>query len=149
MLDWIVILLSAALSVVLPVAIIYVRQTVKTQRQDVINDLSAIFEPEHGRAGREQIIPSFEFVKFKYSVAETTSLDQSNGQPTGRKAATPDRDFSKTMFVVSSIPLMAVLFALGVVAFGALLTLVARNHGALGWVKQFPVFTPKGSDAIE
>ena len=41
MLDWIVILLSAALSVVLPVAIIYVRQTVKSQRQDVINDLAA------------------------------------------------------------------------------------------------------------
>jgi len=149
MLDWIVILLSAALSILLPVAIIYVRQTVKSQRQDVINDLAAIFEPEHGRAGREQIIPSFEFVKFKYSVAEPPSLDHGNGQPTGRKAATPDRDFSKTMFVVSSIPLMAVLFALGVVAFGALLTLVARNHGALGWVKQFPVFTPKGSDAIE
>jgi hypothetical protein len=148
MLDWIVILLSAALSVVLPVAIIYVRQTVKTQRQDVINDLAAIFEPGHGRAGREQIIPSFEFVKFKYSVAEAPSLDHGNGQQTG-KAAAPDRDFSKTMFVVSSIPLMAVLFALGVVAFGALLTLVARNHGALGWVKQFPVFTPKGSDAIE
>lgn len=148
MLDWIVILLSAALSILLPVAIIYVRQTVKSQRQDVINDLAAIFEPEHGRAGREQIIPSFEFVKFKYSVAEAPSLDRGNGVRTA-KAATPDRDFSKTMFVVSSIPLMAVLFALGVVAFGALLTLVARNHGALGWVKQFPVFTPKGSDAIE
>jgi hypothetical protein len=148
MLDWIVIVLSAALSIVLPVAIIYVRQTVKTQRQDVINDLAAIFEPEHGRAGREQIIPSFEFVKFKYSVAEAPSLDHGNGQRTG-KAATPDRDVSKTMFVVSSIPLMAVLFALGVVAFGALLTLVARNQGALGWGKQFPVFTPRGSDAIE
>src|SRR3954470_2406253 len=146
MLDWIVILLSAALSVLLPVAIIYVRQTVKSQRQDVINDLAAIFEPGHGRAGREQIIPSFEFVKFKYSVAESPPL--ADGQQTV-KAAKPDRDFSKTMFVVSSIPLMAVLFALGVVAFGALLTLVARNHGALGWVKQFPVFTPKGSDAIE
>jgi hypothetical protein len=148
MLDWIVIVLSAALSIVLPVAIIYVRQTVKTQRQDVINDLAAIFEPEHGRAGREQIIPSFEFVKFKYSVAEAPSLDHGNGQRTG-KAATPDRDVSKTMFVVSSIPLMAVLFALGVVAFGALLTLVARNQDALGWGKQFPVFTPRGSDAIE
>src|SRR3954453_4230812 len=114
MLDWIVILLSAALSVLLPVAIIYVRQTVKSQRQDVINDLAAIFEPGHGRAGRagrEQIIPSFEFVKFKYSVADAPPLDQGNAQQ-GGKAATPDRDFSKTMFVVSSIPLMAVLFAL-------------------------------------
>jgi hypothetical protein len=140
MLDWVVILLSAALSVVLPVAIIYVRQTVKTQRQDVINDLAAIFEPEHGRPGREQIIPSFEFVKFKYSVAEAPPLDHGNGQPTGGKAVTPDRDFSKTMFVVSSIPLMAVLFALGVVAFGALLTLVMHDPKTLKWVPNIPAF---------
>lgn len=139
MLDWIVILLSAALSVVLPVAIIYVRQTVKSQRQDVINDLAAIFEPGHGRAGREQIIPSFEFVKFKYSVADVPSLDQGNG-PQGGKAATPDRDFSKTMFVVSSVPLMAVLFALGVVAFGALFTLVMHDPKTLKWVPNIPGF---------
>jgi hypothetical protein len=149
--DWIVILLSAALSIVLPVAIIYVRQTVKSQRQDVINDLAAIFEPGHGRAGREQIIPSFEFVKFKYSVAEAPSLDQGNGQPTRGKAATPDRDFSKTMFVVSSIPLMAVLFALGVVAFGALLTLVMHDPKTLKWVPNVPAFIVKENkvDALD
>lgn len=148
MLGWIVIVLSAALSIVLPVAIIYVRQTVKTQRRDVINDLAAIFEPKQRELGREQIIPSFEFVKFKYSVPDNPGA-AAEGHPPPHRRAAPERDFSKTMFVVSSVPLMAVLFALGVVAFGALITLAARNHGALGWVKQFPVFTPKGSEAIE
>ncbi|MEA2884119.1 MAG: hypothetical protein QOH32_3375 [Bradyrhizobium sp.] len=148
MLGWIVILLSAALSIVLPVAIIYVRQTVKTQRRDVISDLATIFEPKSHDAGRERIIPSFEFVKFKYFVADDPAAPvQQPGLP--HRRAPPERDFSKTMFVVSSVPLMAVLFALGVVAFGALITLAARNHAALGWVKQFPVFTPKGSDAID
>ena len=70
MLDWIVILLSAALSILLPVAIIYVRQTVKTQRRDVISDLAVIFEPRQPDIGHDQIIPSFDFVKFKYSVPD-------------------------------------------------------------------------------
>jgi hypothetical protein len=140
MLDWIVILLSAALSVALPVAIIYVRQTVKTQRQDVINDLAAIFEPRESQAGREHIIPSFEFVKFKYSVPDDPAeLAQEQAvQRRAAKAVAPERDFSKTMFVVASLPLMAVLFALGVVAFGALITLVMGELKALNWVPSFP-----------
>jgi hypothetical protein len=138
MLDWIVILLSAALSILLPVAIIYVRQTVKSQRQDVINDLAAIFEPGHGRAGREQIIPSFEFVKFKYSVPDDPN-DPADERPVHKRRATaPERDFSKTMFVVASLPLMVVLFALGVVAFGALITLLTGELKTLAWVSSFP-----------
>lgn len=140
MLDWIVILLSAALSIVLPVAIIYVRQTVKTQRRDVIGDLAKIFEPKPREAGREQIIPSFEFVKFKYSVPDgpaAPAAPEEQPSPLHRRPA-PDRDFSKTMFVVSSIPLMAVLFVLGVVAFGALITLVMGDQKTLSWVPSFP-----------
>src|ERR1044072_1942039 len=128
--DWIVILLSAALSIVLPVAIIYVRETVKTQRRDVINDLAAIFEPKQHEFGREQIIPSFEFVKFKYSVPDDPGAPADGHQPPHRRAA-PERDFSRTMFVVSSIPLMGVLFVLGVVAFGALVTLLAGPPDSL------------------
>jgi hypothetical protein len=153
MLDWMVILLSAALSVALPVAIIYVRQTVKSQRQDVISDLVAIFEPkDHRELGREQIIPSFEFVKFKYSVPDDP------GKPAGQdaahqrpaKAAAPERDFSKTMFVVSSLPLMVVLFALGVVAFGALITLVMGELKTLSWwVPHFPTAFVLKEDKVD
>jgi hypothetical protein len=143
MLDWLVILLSAALSVALPVAIIYVRQTVKTQRQDVINDLVAIFEPKENKVGREHIIPSFEFVKFKYSVPEDPDeLAREHAVlPRAAKAMVPERDFSKTMFVVASLPLMMVLFALGVVAFGALITLVMGELTTLKWLPSVPAFS--------
>jgi hypothetical protein len=145
MLDWIVILLSAALSVALPVAIIYVRQTVKAQRQDVINDLAAIFEPKESGVSHEHILPSFEFVKFKYSVPDDPdALAQEQAvQRRAAKAATPERDFSKTMFVVASLPLMVVLFALGVVAFGAVITLVMGAPDTLKWVPNFPAFSVK------
>jgi hypothetical protein len=140
MLDWIVILLSAGLSIALPVAIIYVRQTVKTQRQDVINDLAAIFEPKDSQASREHIIPSFEFVKFKYSVPDDPNelAQEQAAQRRAVRATAPERDFSKTMFVVASLPLMVVLFALGVVAFGALIILVMGELKALHWVPRFP-----------
>jgi hypothetical protein len=145
MLDWLVILLSAALSVALPVAIIYVRQTVKTQRQDIINDLAAIFEPKESQASREHIIPSFEFVKFKYSVPDDPDelAQEQAAQRRAARATAPERDFSKTMFVVASLPLMVVLFALGVVAFGAVITLVMGAPDTLKWVPNFPAFSVK------
>jgi hypothetical protein len=146
MLDWLVILTSAALSVALPVAIIYVRQTVKTQRQDVINDLAAIFEPKESQAGREYIIPSFEFVKFKYSVPDDPNAPAEERPVHKRGATAPERDFSKTMFVVASVPLMLVLFALGVVAFGALITLVMGPPDTLKWVPNFPAFSLKENE---
>jgi hypothetical protein len=140
MLDWIVILTSAGLSIALPVAIIYVRQTVKTQRQDVINDLAAIFEPKDSQASREHIIPSFEFVKFKYSVPDDPNelAQEQAAQRRVVRATAPERDFSKTMFVVASMPLMVVLFALGLIAFGAVITLVMGELTALNWVSKFP-----------
>lgn len=149
--DWIVILLSAALSIVLPVVIIYVRQTVKSQRRDVINDLAAIFEPKQRDAGREQIIPSFEFVKFKYSVPDNAGVPSPEHAVVHRRTTAPDRDFSKTMFAVASIPLMAVLFALGVVAFGALVTLVMHDPKTLKWVPNVPAFILKENkvDALD
>jgi hypothetical protein len=142
--DWIVIGLAAALSIVLPVAIIYVRQTVKAQRRDVINDLAAIFEP--GKPGCEQIIPSFEFVKFKYSIPcdpdETAAAHAAHRRP-----PQPEGDFSKTMFVVSSFPLMLVLFALGLVAFTALISLVGEPK-ALRWMPSLPGGFSKDGDKI-
>jgi hypothetical protein len=149
MLDWIVILLSAALSVALPVAIIYVRQTVKTQRQDVINDLAAIFEPKESQAGREHIIPSFEFVKFKYSVPDDPNEPVDERPVHKRRATAPERDFSKTMFVVASLPLMVVLFALGVVAFGALITLLTGELKTLAWVSSFPTAFRMAESKVE
>jgi hypothetical protein len=55
------------LAVLLPVILILIRQTVKHQRQEVIKDLAAVFDLPTN-APIERLIPSFEFVKFKYFV---------------------------------------------------------------------------------
>jgi hypothetical protein len=105
---WVVFSLSAALSFLLPVSIIAVRQTVKRQRQGVIRDLEKVFE---GKA--EQIIPSFEFVKFKYFV------DHSIQGPSHKDTPIP-------ILFLSSIPLVLILFCLGAFAFNFLIALVLR-----------------------
>jgi hypothetical protein len=132
LLAMLVIFLSAALSILLPVAIIAVRQTVKSQRQEVIRDLEAVFErPGEG----ERIIPSFEFVKFTYF------LDQDSPPRGDRKRAA--QDFSITVLVISSIPLMLLLFCLGVVAFAALLYLALEDLRPLPLVPNFIKSEPK------
>jgi hypothetical protein len=107
--QWVVFSLSAALSFLLPVAIIAVRQTVKRQRQGVIRDLEKVFE-----AKAEQIIPSFEFVKFKYFV------DHSIQGPSHKDTPIP-------ILFLSSIPLVLILFCLGAFAFNALIALVLEQ----------------------
>lgn len=57
--------ISLFLSVVIPLMFIFIRQTVKFHRQEVIKDLSDFFTTP-GRPGASPMIPSFEFVKFKY-----------------------------------------------------------------------------------
>ncbi|MBY5635221.1 hypothetical protein HFO39_10585 [Rhizobium leguminosarum] len=65
------------LSLVVPVIVIAIRQTVKLHRGEIIQDLAAVFhsakEPES-----ERLIPSFEFVKFKYFVP--TGLERGQRQ---------------------------------------------------------------------
>ena len=124
MADYLVIFLSGALSIILPVAIIAIRQTVKIQRQEVIKDLEATFGPKDSNS--ERIIPSFEFVKFKYFIP---SPDMSNG--------TISQDFPAYILIISSIPLMLVLFCLGLVAFGALISLVLGDRYPLTFIPNF------------
>ena len=64
---------AAAIGVLLPVCIIFMRQSVKLQRQQVIKDLEYIFHRPHSE-GRDQVIPSFEFVKFKYFMNSKTNI---------------------------------------------------------------------------
>lgn len=66
---------SIFLSLVAPIIVIAIRQTVKLHRGEIIQDLAAVFhsatEPES-----ERLIPSFEFVKFKYFVQTATERGQ-------------------------------------------------------------------------
>jgi hypothetical protein len=74
-LDPLSVVVSALLSLVVPIIVIAIRQTVKLHRGEIIQDLASVFhsakEPEAGR-----MIPSFEFVKFKYFVDSGTDRGQ-------------------------------------------------------------------------
>lgn len=108
--DWLVTTLSAVLSLLLPIAIIAIRHTVKRQRQEIIKDLEGTFRMDHAAHGREGIVPSLEFVKFKYFLKKTESEERRNS------------DFPLWSFAIASLPLILALFVFGVVAFSALLT---------------------------
>jgi hypothetical protein len=127
MADYLAIFLSASLSILLPMAIIAIRQTVKAQRQEIIKDLEATFGPSDD-SNREQIIPSFEFVKFKYFIARPDPQNGTSEKP---------QDFPVYTLVIASIPLMLVLFCLGIVAFGALLTFVLPGADSLKFIPSF------------
>lgn len=62
---YIVAAISLFLSIIVPLMFIFIRQTVKFHRQEVIKDLADFFTTP-GRPDAGRLIPSFEFVKFKY-----------------------------------------------------------------------------------
>ncbi|MBP2558697.1 hypothetical protein J2857_001448 [Neorhizobium galegae] len=65
----VVLLPTAIFAVFVPLAIVMVRQTVKLQRQEIIRDLAAVFHMP-STEDKTRLIPSFEFVKFKYFLGE-------------------------------------------------------------------------------
>ncbi|MGA2127187.1 MAG: hypothetical protein ABSG76_13650, partial [Xanthobacteraceae bacterium] len=119
-LDYLILFLAALLSLVLPAAIIAIRESVKSQRQKIIKDLETTFNPPDNAKPQELIIPSFEFVKFKYFMDQEAEPEH---RAEGSRPRSPD-DVPIHLLVVSSIPLMLVLLCLGIVAFGALLGFV-------------------------
>jgi len=102
---------AAAIGVLLPVCIIFMRQSVKLQRQQVIKDLEHIFHRPHSE-GRDQVIPSFEFVKFKYFMNSKTNIRPE-----------PAHDIPTYILLFASIPLTICLFCLGFVAMSTALSI--------------------------
>jgi hypothetical protein len=148
--DVIVIALSASLSLLLPLTIICLRHTVKLRRKEIIRDLEKIFrlgssgEPTDRKAPAnacEPIVPSFEFVKFKYFVRQPEphrgGSDDQSEQP---------QDIPTWAFLISSLPLMLSLFVLGVVTFGALLP----THTRPPWpIELLPSFIGANAGQVE
>ena len=124
MMKLLVVSLSAMLSLLLPWALIMVRQSVKKQRQDVIRDLEAVFHPEGGGGNEEQIIPSFEFVKFKYFVNQDD--EKASKKSTSRPERHP-KDFPYWILIISSAPLSIMLFVFGLIAFGAIFVIARED----------------------
>jgi hypothetical protein len=61
-------LVAAVFAILVPMIIIAVRENVKARRQGIIRDLERVFTPVDGHPNVERIVPSFEFVKYKYFV---------------------------------------------------------------------------------
>jgi hypothetical protein len=98
MIEVIAILLTAAFFSVVPLLILVtIRESVKRHRQETIKNLETVFALR-GDRNREDPLPSFEFVKYKYFLKERA------------------RDFSWVHWFASSLPLVAFTFALNVLA---------------------------------
>lgn len=74
-----------------------IRQTVKRQRQDVIRDLATVFNLP-GNNENDSIVPSFEFVKYKYFLDRVGSRD-----------AEAHRDFPVWSWSLAATPLVLAL----------------------------------------
>jgi hypothetical protein len=116
-LDLTAVALAAALGIALPICIIFMRQSVKLQRQQLIKDLEDIFHRVPPSQGEDQVIPSFEFVKFKYFLPS---------DPQARQYVT--QDISTFVLLGSSIPLVVCLLILGYISISTMLSMAIREY---------------------
>lgn len=146
--------LAFCFSAVLPFAILSLRRTVRLRRQEVILDLQQMFEFGDTRAGEEAIIPSFEFVKYKYfprtEPKATAPGEAGNAGPVGdaagaararanaialgkAKGRAPDADASILTYFICSLPLVLLVFAFSVLAISVILAqLLTPELGSAG-----------------
>jgi hypothetical protein len=124
--DTIPLLMAAGLGIFLPLCMIFMRQSVKLQRQQLIADLEQIFHRKPQGEGLDQVIPSFEFVKFKYFMDSAASI---------RTDST--HDIPTYILIFASVPLMICLFGLGYVAISTSLSLAA-NEDKLSYLNLLP-----------
>ena len=124
-------LASAFAAVCVPLLFIITRESTKHHRQGIVKDLGLVFgKTPSDRLG---IIPSFEFVKYKYFV-DTVQRDQG-----------VDRDFKIKHWFFSSIPLICVLFVMNalcacIVARTAFRTVVPVDVDWLSTSAALPLF---------
>jgi hypothetical protein len=109
---------AAILGILLPVCIIYMRQSIKFQRQQLIKDLEGNFQHKKPGKGRDQVIPSFEFVKYKYFL-----VADSEGQ-------SRTQDVPSYILLLASVPLVICLFVFGCVAISTVMSLAVKQDHA-------------------
>lgn len=98
---WIILIPTLLLGVALPGTLVIIRETVKRHRQEIVRDLAAVFDVP------DAIIPSFEFVKFKYFLQGTDS------EPVDRNRG----DFPGWAWITAMIPFAAVTMAVAWICF--------------------------------
>lgn len=111
--------LAVCFSAVLPFAILSLRETVRGQRQWIILDLQTMFGLGKDRGHQEEIVPSFEFVKYKYFGC--TQADPGTDTGGARRAG---RKEPLLAFLLCSLPLVLLVFAFSVLAISVVLKTV-------------------------
>ena len=125
MLPWLVVAASFFAAALLPFVFVVTRESTKQHRQGIVEDLKLVFDAPGDATST--IIPSFEFVKYKYSVPTK------NGQPEERRR----QDFTQRHWVLSAIPLVLSCFVLNAVSIGIVLHTAFRQPAAavLPWLR--------------
>lgn len=93
--NYFVLFIAAFMAVLPPVVFVALRESVKRQRQEIIKDLRTVFDKPTNE-NTTLVIPSFEFVKYKYFLERKTD-DADTSLP---------RDFLIRHWVVGMIPLI-------------------------------------------
>lgn len=124
--------LALCFSVLLPLAILSLRRTVRLQRQSVILDLQHMFDARKANGKQGEPVPSFEFVRNKYfpHMLEFDAVKSgiaygahATGAGTKHEAA---QHPPTSAFLVCSLPLVLLVFTLSVFALSVILAAVLR-----------------------
>src|SRR5436189_5959836 len=108
MIEFYAALISALIAVALPLSILFIRDTVKKGRIGIIKELEVVYQLGAPSGGSDGIVPSMEFVKYKYDV----------GTSEGRL-----KDLSLKNYLPAAVPFALLLFIFGWV--GVLFVLAA------------------------
>ncbi|MGV1894795.1 hypothetical protein GOZ84_26185 [Agrobacterium vitis] len=108
--NYIILISTLLFAVILPGTLVLIRETVKHHRQEVIRDLATVFQAQDGNV-TQRLIPSFEFVKFKYFLG--TVDEYPNRRP---------EDFKTIAWLVAMLPFVIVVGGLCCFAFTILIT---------------------------
>ncbi|KQP42557.1 hypothetical protein ASF49_01530 [Methylobacterium sp. Leaf104] len=126
---------ATAFAALSPILFIAIREAVKRQRQEVVRDLAAVFDI--AGPSSQRLIPSFEFVKYKYFVGrpkvlgKSGSIDASNASLDVFDQSRHREDFTTIDWILGSV---AFSLLAGVAVFHSLsllVTLLCANSPSL------------------
>lgn len=128
----IIVYLATGFAALSPVIFIAIRESIKRQRQEIITDLATVFEI--GEDSGPSLIPSFEFVKYKYFVGGKRYRDPSMGRPeVDRMVAMPlerrrtREDYSTLSWLIGCAPFSALAGVAVFYVLSLLLSLLAPH----------------------
>jgi hypothetical protein len=133
--------LTTSFAVLSPGIFIAIREAVKRQRQEIITDLTTVFDV--GEENKPNLIPSFEFVKYKYFVGSRRKTDPEFGHVDGNRKLTGPfdshrkrEDYSTISWLISCSAFSAaaglgVFYILSLLLY--LLASEANNQSAFKW----------------